>query len=851
MSHTSDRSVRTPLENIKLDVPTMNPSNIKDLITKRSSIKGRITKYSNFLTKFIDSYDKYDKTSLLMLTQRFERFKDLMSIFDDCQSQIEFVNSNSLESELDTREEIETDFSTLIAKTQVILEKNQIVDDYKSIHSGSGSDCNKSCGHNKSFHFKLPTLKIGSFDGTYFKWIEFRDTYTSLIHNNDNIDPIHKFHYLNSYLEGEASRVISNLEVSAVNYKEAWHLLCERYNNEKQLIHNHLNSLCNIRPITRDSAKGIRFLIDHVSKNLRALNKLGEPTQSWDTLVIHLVSAKLDGSTSIKWEEHKNSFEKSPSLNDFFCFLKRRADVLESFNHIKPDRVDQVKVDHNSSFNQNRRSHSKSFVVSAKTQASASSPSCVFCRGSHRLYDCASFLSKPVEDRISEASRLKVCLNCLRKGHSSHQCRLSRCSICERRHNTLLHRESSQPVNSSQVHAVTSNTETALSAAGHNSESSICGFTNHFCSNNALLSTALIEIQNPTTNKSITVRALLDSGSQSSLITKRMTNLLQLTSLPVRVDILGVGNLFSSNALERCVVNVKSKYKNFKIQLSCLVLPQITSNIPNKTFDISQLHLPSNIQFADPNFNRSAPIDMLLGTDIFWDLIESQQIKLGPNKPIIRKSKLGWILAGPMYTRNTNSVFCNLAIEHKDISNDRLNETVKMFWELEQIPTVNNKRTEEEILCEQHFCKNTYRNKDGRFCVKLPLITAPDCLGDSFRSAKRQFLALEKRFVKNPILKQSYSEFIKEYADLGHLTESPVFIPNQSFFIPHHAVFKPSSESTKLRVVFNGSAKTTSGYSINDIQMTGPYIQDSLFNILIRFRQYTYVLFRTVIEIYK
>ncbi|XP_052750491.1 uncharacterized protein LOC113515828 [Galleria mellonella] len=260
MSHTSDRSVRTPLENIKLDVPTINPSNIKDLITKRSSIKGRITKYSNFLTKFIDSYDKHDKTSLLMLTQRFERFKDLMSIFDDCQSQIEFVNSNSLESELDTREEIEIDFSTLIAKTQVILEKNQIVDDYKSIHSGSSSDCNKSCGHNKSFHFKLPTLKIGSFDGTYFKWIEFRDTYTSLIHNNDNIDPIHKFHYLNSYLEGEASRVISNLEVSAVNYKEAWHLLCERYNNEKQLIHNHLNSLCNIRPITRDSAKGIRTI---------------------------------------------------------------------------------------------------------------------------------------------------------------------------------------------------------------------------------------------------------------------------------------------------------------------------------------------------------------------------------------------------------------------------------------------------------------------------------------------------------------------------------------------------------------------------------------------------------------
>lgn len=51
------------------------------------------------------------------------------------------------------------------------------------------------------------------------------------------------------------------------------------------------------------------------------------------------------------------------------------------------------------------------------------------------------------------------------------------------------------------------------------------------------------------------------------------------------------------------------------------------------------------------------------------------------------------------------------------------------------------------------------------------------------------------------------------------------------YYIPHHAVIE------KFRVVFNGSAKTTTGVSLNDVQLVGPTIQESLLNIIFRFRR--------------
>ena len=73
----------------------------------------------------------------------------------------------------------------------------------------------------------------------------------------------------------------------------------------------------------------------------------------------------------------------------------------------------------------------------------------------------------------------------------------------------------------------------------------------------------------------------------------------------------------------------------------------------------------------------------------------------------------------------------------------------------------------------------------------------------------------------------------------------------KSYYLSHHCVFKDSSTTTKLRVVFDGSAKTTSGISLNDRLMVGPKIQKDLFSILIRFRMYSVALSSDIAKMYR
>lgn len=100
---------------------------------------------------------------------------------------------------------------------------------------------------------------------------------------------MNKYHYLRSALEGSTSVVIKSIEFTSKNYKNAWDLLCERYDNTNILVNNHMKAF-NIDTLTRESHRSIRFLIDHVTKNLRALNTLGRPTDSWEDFVIYLVA---------------------------------------------------------------------------------------------------------------------------------------------------------------------------------------------------------------------------------------------------------------------------------------------------------------------------------------------------------------------------------------------------------------------------------------------------------------------------------------------------------------------------------------------------------------------------------
>ena len=174
--------------------------------------------------------------------------------------------------------------------------------------------------------------------------------------------------------------------------------------------------------------------------------------------------------------------------------------------------------------------------------------------------------------------------------------------------------------------------------------------------------------------------------------------------------------------------------------------------------------------------------------------------------------------------------------------------------EIENVPKLTV-FTPGEIACEQHFVATTKRLLDGRFEVQLPFKDpiAPD-LDFTLPLSTRPFMLIENRLSKNMKLKADYTAFIKELIDLGHLEFAPsdeVHKPTGKFaYLPHHAVFKESSTTTKLRVVFGGSAQRDK-ISLNNSLLVGPMIQDDIFAILLRFRTHKVALSADVAKMYR
>uniref|UniRef100_A0A182NGJ1 Uncharacterized protein n=1 Tax=Anopheles dirus TaxID=7168 RepID=A0A182NGJ1_9DIPT len=121
---------------------------------------------------------------------------------------------------------------------------------------------------------RLPTIALPEFDGDYMQWLTFKDTFECLIHENDDVPAIQKFHYLRAAVKGEAAQVIEAITISSINYALAWKTLSERYSNEYLLKKRHLQAMFGITPAKKESASTLHQLMNlSVIKNIEPLGR--------------------------------------------------------------------------------------------------------------------------------------------------------------------------------------------------------------------------------------------------------------------------------------------------------------------------------------------------------------------------------------------------------------------------------------------------------------------------------------------------------------------------------------------------------------------------------------------------
>ncbi|XP_062556818.1 uncharacterized protein LOC134221644 [Armigeres subalbatus] len=264
--------------------------------------------------------------------------------------------------------------------------------------------------------------------------------------------------------------------------------------------------------------------------------------------------------------------------------------------------------------------------------------------------------------------------------------------------------------------------------------------------------------------------------------------------------------------------------------MECLILRNITTSLPAVTIPKNNCFIPEGIDLADPDYNVPRRIDLIIGAEHFYTFVKGGRMNLGKSLPTLVESVFGWLVSGKSsYAPIPHPPLCHIS------TLKLLDRNIEKFWRIKEVDTKVLSPMEQH--CENFYKSTASRDPSGRYVVKyLKKDGFSHMLGESYTNAVRRLEGLEIKLERNGLLKERYHTFMSEFVNLGHMREiSPdEEASSMACFLPHHPVVKEASMTTKVRGVFDASAKTSTGYSLNDGLLTGPVLQDKLYLIILR-----------------
>ena len=278
---------------------------------------------------------------------------------------------------------------------------------------------------------------------------------------------------------------------------------------------------------------------------------------------------------------------------------------------------------------------------------------CVLCHGSHRLFRCEQFLHMSVKQRLNYVRHHKLCFNCLQLYTRGHTCSKNVCHHCSLKHHTLLHvdRQGQQHDTRSSRNKLTvnGNGPSANQNLTSNVQGNVPTEVSTYCTfkgkpkHQTLLATAIVELRNKS-GQYVPCRALSDNASQAHFITERCVQRLKLSKIQTHSSIQGISN--SSATANHCVsIHMRSQHTDWHDNLNCAVLSDITGSTPASKLDVTNWKIPPNVKLADQNFNIPAEIDLLIGAELFYELLQSGR-RTRPGYPVLQETVLGWTVSG-------------------------------------------------------------------------------------------------------------------------------------------------------------------------------------------------------------
>ena len=686
----------------------------------------------------------------------------------------------------------------------------------------------------------LPTIKVPTFAGNILEWSTFWAAFRSSIDSRTELSNTQKLQYLRQAVKDpDLQALLHSPTESEDMYVSVVAELKDRFNKTRE-IHAHLvDSLIKLST-PKQTRIDLRRIVDSIKRTIDSLKHTEH--YNLDAFLSSLVYLILPQRLQTLWDQHTKKDKGVPPVLNLLKFIKEHAETLPSVitppsdkpsEHVQ--RKNPRKSDQKPTY-QNQKGRGTVHSVSPAATATYKWE-CLLCKPEkHPLHACPKWATYSITQKLAHISAKTLCSNCLAGGHATSACKSTyRCRDCGQRHHTTIHQPNAPP------------------ALPVNSTSS-----SSYQVPDALMPTAQVLLTGPG-GQSIKARALIDSGASISLVSKRITQLLDLPLIPSYVPLIAVQGAPSKPSSYITSLTISPIFdRETEIICEPAVVQNVTIDLPTQ-FVPSLTDLPHimGLQLADTTYNIPGRIDILLGSYMSPRIMLKQAPRFGePLEPMANATKFGWAISGPSLCHLPTSTFVSSHhIQHssENSSEPQLDKLIYEFWDAEREEQLEQPLSVlENQVQETYLATVQYLAKDKRYQVTLPRRPGAKHLGLSRSQAVSRFLSNERSVRKRDIY-NSFQEVIQAYLDLKHAEPVPPSnqLPDLHYYLPMHAVFKHSSTTTKIRVVFDGSATTTTGTSLNQSLLVGPTLQPTLSNLLIKFRTYPIALNADISKMYR
>ena len=791
----------------------------------RKSHRGVTTRYINEVDDLLkhEPLDQKQQESVENLRKRLDLKLRTLETID--QEILDLCDLGTIDKEIEESETLSFRVTEITSKIQRALATSQRRNEREVRESTPSSQSTISTTSEKQSRTKLPRLDLQKFNGDILKFSAFWDRFETAIDKNEGIPTIEKLNYLIHYLEGAAARIVDGLQITEKNYDAAKKILKKRYGKCQMIITAHMEELLKLRPCTGEKPNQLRYLFDKISIHLRGLESLGVASENNGATLIPVLMGKLPAD--IRVQVARLTSNDAWSLKEILELLENEVEAREVGESIKVN-DERVQFSSNPRNPPIRNTASTLYTDMEKRKPNIT---CVYCNGEHYSASCERI--KDISQRVSILKQKGRCFVCLRYGHRKNQCRLNKlCKHCRGKHHQSICEHESRPKQDQQGNEM-ENTTSASTLTRSKGKSVV------------LLQTAKTMAFKDGEAKGISVRILLDNGSQQSYITESLKTRLKLE--PVKQKTLHLntfgGEKVSKNGCSWVKFYLLCK-EGKRIEIQALSFPKICTPLPAQ-IDLSDYPHLEDLELADPLDSESQvePVDILIGSDMYWEIVNGDVIRENTG-PIAVSSKFGWVISGPVKGSHVNvASVANLVINAPELSqsnHDPIISELRRFWETDSTGIIDDPKSEQDTPFLKKFSFDGERYKVGLPWKEVEIEPLPV----DYNLSLNRLNSLYSRLKEHPDILKEYDNIIQEQEKMGIIEEVPkteqtneFYKNNDCHFIPHHGVCRKDRETTKLRIFFDGSAKTSEReLSMNDYLNNGPNFIPPLFDILTRFR---------------